>query len=106
MRASLLASLGRPRDALNSYAALGFSVGEDMRYLAPSRLRVGELYEHLGEPEQAIEQFVRFVTLRQDCDPEHSPWSRTSADVSFGCARDQMLARSVERALARAVSRH
>jgi tetratricopeptide (TPR) repeat protein len=72
MRASLLASLGRPRDAVNWYAALGFSVGEDMRYLAPSRLRMGELYEHLGEREQAIEQYVRFVKLWQDCDPEHS----------------------------------
>ena len=72
MRASLLASLGRPREAGNWYAALGFSVGEDMRYLAPSRLRMGELYEHLGEREQAIEQYVRFVKLRQDCDPEHS----------------------------------
>lgn len=73
MRADLLASLGRPREAMNWYAALGFLVGEDMSYLAPSRLRMGELYERLGEREQAIEQYVRFVKLWRDCDPELRP---------------------------------
>jgi len=73
MHADLLASLGRPHDALNWYDALGFLVGEEMRYLAPSRLRMGELYERLGEREQAIEQYVRFVKLWRECDPELRP---------------------------------
>ena len=73
MRADLLSSLGRPQDAVNWYAGLGFVVGEEMRYLAPSRLRMGELYERLGEREQAIEQYVRFVTLWRDADSELRP---------------------------------
>jgi DNA-binding SARP family transcriptional activator/TolB-like protein len=73
MHADLLASLGRPHDALNWYNALGFLVGEEMRYLAPSRLRMGELYERLSEREQAIEQYARFVKLWRECDPELRP---------------------------------
>lgn len=70
MRADLLSSLGRPREALNWYAGLGFEMGEEMRYLAPSRLRMGELYERLDQREQAIEQYVRVLTLWQDSDRE------------------------------------
>lgn len=73
MRAELLSSLGRPREAVHWYAGLGFVMGEEMRYLGPARLRMGELYERLGEREQAIEQYVRVLKLWRGCDPEFRP---------------------------------
>jgi tetratricopeptide (TPR) repeat protein len=73
IRAELLAGLGHTREAINWYAGLGMEASEDMGYLAPSRLRMAEMYERLGEREQAVEQYSRFVRVWKDCDPELQP---------------------------------
>jgi serine/threonine-protein kinase len=68
--AELLAGLGQTRQAINWYAGLGMESGEDMGYLAPSRLRIAQMYERLGERGQAVENYARFVELWKNCDPE------------------------------------
>jgi hypothetical protein len=73
MRAELLAGLGHTREAIHWYAGLGVMHGQEAGYLAPSRLRMAEMYERLGEREQAAEQYARFIRLWKDCDPELRP---------------------------------
>ncbi|MGH7597281.1 MAG: CHAT domain-containing protein, partial [bacterium] len=73
LRASLLHELGRLDEALNWYNSFGeFSV-YDLACLAPSHLQRGEIYETMGEREQAIQHYTRFITLWQNCDPELKP---------------------------------
>ena len=38
-------------------------------YLAPMHLLRGEIYEHLGERQKALDHYRRFVSLWRDCDP-------------------------------------
>ena len=46
-----------------------------MGYLGPSYLRRAEIYEHLGETENAIKYYTHFLDLWQDADPElQSAW--------------------------------
>jgi tetratricopeptide (TPR) repeat protein len=42
-------------------------------YLAPMHLLQGEIYERLGEREQALDHYRRFVSLWRDCDPALQP---------------------------------
>ncbi len=65
--------MGRPRDALAWYAASGETMVDQIAYLAPAHLRQAEMYERLGEPQQAREHYRKFVQLWQDCDPELRP---------------------------------
>jgi tetratricopeptide (TPR) repeat protein len=71
MRGELAASVGRPREAIDWFDGLGAAwPGEGMSYFAPSRLRMGALYEGLGEPERAAEQYERVIELWKDADPD------------------------------------
>lgn len=72
-RAVLLEKAGREREALDWYDGLGFLSGEDMAYLAPSRLRMGELYERLGERELALAEYARVAKLWSNSGPELRP---------------------------------
>jgi DNA-binding SARP family transcriptional activator/TolB-like protein len=73
MHAHLLTEAGRLRNAIDWYAGLGFLITEDLMYLAPSRLRMAELYERLGEGELALREYQRVLHLWRDCDPELRP---------------------------------
>jgi serine/threonine-protein kinase len=73
MRAELLNQLGRSAEALNWYAGLGLYPGEELAYLAYSRLRMGEIYEGLGETSLAAEHYKRVMRLWADCEPELRP---------------------------------
>lgn len=72
LRAELLNALGRYEEALPWYGNILLSI-YDHTYLAPSYLRQGEIYEKLGNQEEAIEHYTRFVELWKDCDPELRP---------------------------------
>jgi tetratricopeptide (TPR) repeat protein len=73
LRASLLQELGRLDEALNWYNSFGeFSV-YDLACLAPAHLQRGEIYETMGEREQAVQHYTRFIALWQNCDPELKP---------------------------------
>ncbi len=73
LRGEILSQMGRPRDALAWYAASGETLVDQIAYLAPAHLRQAEMYERLGEPQQAREHYRKFAQLWQDCDPELRP---------------------------------
>jgi DNA-binding SARP family transcriptional activator/TolB-like protein len=74
MRAELLATAGRFREAIDWYTPLGlWGGGNEMSYVPPSRFRLGEMYERLGDREQAAKQYALFVHLWKESDPELRP---------------------------------
>jgi tetratricopeptide (TPR) repeat protein len=72
LRARALEALGRDEEALGWYASLGWIIAE-IFYVAPALLRSAEIYERLGQPEQAATYYRRFITRWGDCDPELRP---------------------------------
>jgi len=73
MEAELLFSLNRFAEAIplyNSFAEYSFY---DLIFVAPSRRRLGQIYEQTGQPELAIEHYRRFSELWRDCEPEFRP---------------------------------
>ncbi len=73
LRAELLQQLGRDREALD-WLRFGFAdTPAEVVYLAPAHLRLGEIYERLGERSRAAEHYERFVSLWRHCDPELEP---------------------------------
>jgi len=73
VRAQALEALGRYEEALVWYSSFGWVSGEEMFYVAPSLLRKAEIYEQLGDTEQAALHYRRFITRWRDCDPELRP---------------------------------
>jgi len=73
MRADVLGRLGHRSEALDWYAGLGLYLGEELAYLPGSRLRMGEIYQQLGDTTAAVEQYARVVRLWSNCDPELRP---------------------------------
>ncbi len=53
--------------------SLGWASQADIVYLAPALLRSAEVYERLGEREQAATHYQRFITRWKNCDPELRP---------------------------------
>ena len=70
LRAELLVDAGRAQEAVPWYEGLGFIVGEDLSYLPPSRLRLAALYERRGDVPKARAEYLRFLDLWRDCDPD------------------------------------
>jgi tetratricopeptide (TPR) repeat protein len=77
LRAELLYQLGRYDEARRWFeTSLQTSfphTGNEVIYLAPSHLRLAEIYEHLGEREKAADHYSRFIGLWKNCDPELRP---------------------------------
>jgi tetratricopeptide (TPR) repeat protein len=71
-RAEVLQALGRYEEALNWYNTT-VCYPPDWILLAPNYLKRAEVYEKLGQRENAIEQYLRFLRLWKDCDPELRP---------------------------------
>ena len=72
-RAEALALLGPSTEALGWYHSFADYSLFAILYVAPGYLRSAELYERLGQPAKAAEQYARFVQLWSDCDPELAP---------------------------------
>ena len=70
MRAELLHSIGRSRDALLWYGTFAEHSIYDLIYLAPSHFRRAEIYEQLGEQAEAVRHYRKFTDLWRDCDSE------------------------------------
>jgi len=73
MRAQLLEKAGRLEEALRWYGSLGQASADGFVYFAAKHLRMGELYERMGDQQNAAKHYARFVDLWQDCDPEFRP---------------------------------
>jgi tetratricopeptide (TPR) repeat protein len=73
LRAELLADLGRNDEALRWLDGVGdWYHSAPMR--APARLLSAQIYERLGDVENAAIQYKRFIDLWKDCDPELRHW--------------------------------
>jgi tetratricopeptide (TPR) repeat protein len=72
LRGELLAELGRPEEALPWYASIG-GYYTDLPLIAPSHLRRAEIYERLGDAENAAYHYNTFIELWRDADPELRP---------------------------------
>lgn len=69
LRAQVLRGLGRHAEALRWLRYLGPTFAESV-YIAQKHFLSAEIYEELGETDQAIHHYEQFVDLWQDCDPE------------------------------------
>ncbi len=70
LRGELLAELGRLEEALFWLETLSEGDAEDLPLLSPSHLRRAEIYERLGDRENARLHYSRFIELWEDADPE------------------------------------
>ena len=65
--------MGRYREALAWFAASGEGPVDQLMYLAPAHLQQAEIYEKLGDKQEAAGHYQRFLKLWGDCDPELRP---------------------------------
>lgn len=77
LRAELLAELGRYDEALRWLSTIGNFFSE-ISLRAPAHLLSAQIYERLGDVENAAIQYKRFIDLWKDCDPELRPWVETA----------------------------
>jgi tetratricopeptide (TPR) repeat protein len=73
LQAELLAQLGRAKEALEWYESIAQLHVTDLIYLAPSHFGRAEIHERLGERDQAVHHYSRFIELWKDADPELQP---------------------------------
>ena len=73
IRSELLYQLRRDEEAIQ-WLSNGFQgTPNELMYLAPVNLRQAELYERLGDRQQAVDHYSRFIRLWKGCDPELRP---------------------------------
>jgi tetratricopeptide (TPR) repeat protein len=73
LRGQALAALGRQKEALSWFRSLEEFAYRDILYWGPTYLREAEIYESLGDREQAALYYKRVIDLWGDADPELRP---------------------------------
>jgi tetratricopeptide (TPR) repeat protein len=73
LRAELLRQLGRTEEAIGWYASIAQRSSYELVYLAPAQLRLGQIYDRLGDSEEAVKHYRRFRELWRTPDPELRP---------------------------------
>ncbi len=73
LRAEALYGLGRYEEALRWFQNSFEGTPNELVYLAPAYLRQAEIYERLGDREQATIHYGRFIQLWKNCDAELQP---------------------------------
>ncbi len=73
MRAELLYEMGRYEEAKSWYSSFAWSLSHEYVYKAPCQLRQAQICEQLGQREEAIRHYTRFITLWKDCDESLHP---------------------------------
>ncbi len=81
LRAEVLYDLGRYDEARHWYEGFGMKGMYDQTFLAPARLRLGDIYQRLGDPEKAASHYNRFIRRWKDCDPELRPQLETAQEA-------------------------
>lgn len=69
----ILTRLERYDEALLWYETIGDPGPGDIHFVAPAHLRRAEIYERLGERENAALYYKKFIDAWRDCDPELRP---------------------------------
>ena len=70
LRAIALEKLGRGEEALAWYQGATDGVEFSLPYDAPGHYHRAKIYEDLGQTEQAILHYEKFIKLWKECDPE------------------------------------
>ena len=73
LRARCYRALGQYEDAIRWLSTIGTFSYPAIAYRAPKHRLLAEIYEEIGDKEQAIEHYQRFIELWRDCDPELRP---------------------------------
>ena len=73
LRARVLRKLGRPEAALRWLRLLGSFSYPELIYKAPKHHLMAEIFEEMGEVEQAITHYEQFIWHWRDCDPVLKP---------------------------------
>jgi tetratricopeptide (TPR) repeat protein len=73
LRAELLREIGRLEEAARWYRSISQASVYDLIYLAPSQLRLGQIYHELGDLHRAAGHYRQFTALWAECDPELRP---------------------------------
>jgi tetratricopeptide (TPR) repeat protein len=73
LRAEVLFKLGRYEEALGWYSNFGWCWGYEFVYQAPADLRRAQIYERLGQPQEAAEHYTKFIGRWADCDEDLRP---------------------------------
>lgn len=71
--AEALRQLGRDSAALGWYGSFGEHGLPDVAYLAPARLRRGEIFERRGRAAEAVREYEAFVGLWREADADLQP---------------------------------
>jgi serine/threonine protein kinase len=79
LRAELLLRLGRNEEALNWYRSLTELLINDIPYRGPAFLRMAEIYEKIGRPQEAIQHYEKFLFLWRECAPEYKTITAAAA---------------------------
>ncbi len=70
LRADLLARNGRYEEALSWLRAFKGLYVYDVPWRAPAALRMGEILEKMERPDEAAQEYKKFLFMWRDCDPE------------------------------------
>jgi len=73
LRVLALVKLGRVDEAMKWLSTLGYGSYPEIIYRVPRHILVGEIYEKMGEPQKALENYQIVIKLWRDCDPELRP---------------------------------
>jgi tetratricopeptide (TPR) repeat protein len=73
LKAELLHEMGRHEEALGWTSTFGVGWNFSFIYRAVLHLRQAEYYEGLGQHDEAIEHYSKFVEIWKDCDEELRP---------------------------------
>ncbi len=68
-KAEILFQLGRDRDALDWFRNALKLTNHEPAFIPIIHLRCGQIYDRLGQREQAAEEYARFIHLWRDADP-------------------------------------
>ena len=72
-RAELLQRAGRFAEALDAYSSVADYSLDGLMYLPMSHLHRGDIYLQMGERQEALRHYTKFVELWKDCDAELRP---------------------------------
>jgi tetratricopeptide (TPR) repeat protein len=87
--ADLLTEMGEYVEAARYYRSLAYGAGTGL-YDPPAALRLGKVYEQLGEAANAREAYAWLLLAWRDADPALRPWLD---DASQGLERTSALSR-------------
>ena len=73
LRGEVLYRLGRDEEALRWFSNAFQGSPNELVHLAPAHFRQAELYERLGDRQQAVHHYGRFTQLWKSCDPALRP---------------------------------